>query len=136
MLSSCESEKALEALDGYLETLEMIRRQPRVDKWKVSRVSQFLFNQRLTQHTIKKFSENAIDGYALLVLEKDAMQELTKEPERVQQEIDRLKKLWIKVLSQRKTLAEYEDIFEELNMKIDPAAKEADAKSNAGQRQI
>ena len=124
-MSSCESEKALEALDGYLETLEMIRRQPRVDKWKVSRVSQFLFNQRLTQSTIKKFSENAIDGYALLVLDKESMTELTQEIDRVTQEVDRLKKLWIKVLSQRKMLVEYEDIFEELNMKVDLAAKEA-----------
>jgi hypothetical protein len=103
----------------------MIRRQPRVDKWKVSRVSQFLFNQRLTQSTIKKFSENAIDGYALLVLDKESMTELTQEIDRVTQEVDRLKKLWIKVLSQRKMLVEYEDIFEELNMKVDFAAKEA-----------
>ena len=34
-----ESETALEALDGYLETLEIIRRQPRIDQWKVNRVS-------------------------------------------------------------------------------------------------
>lgn len=115
-----ESETALEALDGYLETLEIIRRQPRIDQWKVNRVAQFMFNVRFSRETVKKFSDNAIDGYALLVLDQSQLAELTEESDRVIQEISKLKKLWVKVLRSKDMLEECMDVLQEFNVQIDP----------------
>lgn len=84
--------------------LELLQKSPRVDQWKASKqVSQFLFGVRMRQSTIQTFVENGVDGYALLVMDKEQLAEMVEdamqgELERLTCELQRLKTIWLKVL--------------------------------------
>ena len=102
--------------------LELLQKNPRVDQWKASKqVCQFLFGARMKQSTIQAFVENGVDGYALLVMDKEQLAEMVDdategELARLSAELERLKTVWVKVLKQKGLLEECQEVLEELGI--------------------
>lgn len=69
----------LEEIDSYTKINELVGKYPRIDKeWTASKqVSQWLFAIRMPHdQVINKFVTNNIDGYALLMLDKNDLVEM------------------------------------------------------------